>query len=123
MYPYFTKVPRNSSVKIGSKAKLECAASGYPTTQISWQKDGGTEFPAAQEHRMKVFQDDVFLIINVKLIDMGIYSCNAKNSIGTVAANATLTILGIIHIVYNAFKLLWLYVIIIILQNLLGLEI
>lgn len=101
VFPSFTKVPRNSSVKIGFTAKLECSANGYPTPQISWQKDGGNNFPAAQERRMKVdSKDDAFLIINLKLVDMGIYSCTAKNAGGTVAANATLTVLGkkILHI-------------------------
>lgn len=82
-------------MKIGQQVKLECAANGYPAPQISWQKDGGSDFPAAQERRMQVVaKDDVFLIINVKLVDMGIYSCTAKNVAGTIAANATLTVLG-----------------------------
>lgn len=94
VYPFFAKVPGNSSVKTGLTAKLECAANGYPAPQISWQKDGGTDFPAAQERRMKVMaRDDVFLIIDVKLVDMGIYSCTAKNVAGMIAANATLNVL------------------------------
>jgi len=40
-------------------------------------------------------RDDVFLIVDVKLVDMGIYSCTAKNVAGMIAANATLTVLGI----------------------------
>ncbi|KAL4125958.1 hypothetical protein QTP88_010193 [Uroleucon formosanum] len=94
VYPFFAKVPGNSSVKTGLTAKLECAANGYPVPQISWQKDGGTDFPAAQERRMKVMsRDDVFLIVDVKLVDMGIYSCTAKNVAGMIAANATLNVL------------------------------
>lgn len=27
----------------------ECAALGHPAPQIAWQKDGGTDFPAARE--------------------------------------------------------------------------
>lgn len=45
---------------------------------------------------MKVMsRDDVFLIVDVKLVDMGIYSCTAKNVAGMIAANATLNVLGI----------------------------
>lgn len=95
VYPFFAKVPGNSSVKTGLTARLECAANGYPVPQISWQKDGGTDFPAAQERRMRVARDDVFLIVDVKLVDMGIYSCTAKNVAGMIAANATLNVLGI----------------------------
>lgn len=95
VFPFFVKVPSNSSVRTGLTARLECAASGYPVPQISWQKDGGTDFPAAQERRMKVMaKDDVFFIVNVKLVDMGVYSCTAKNVAGVTAANATLTVLG-----------------------------
>jgi hypothetical protein len=48
-------------------ARLECATEGHPAPQSSWQKGGGTDFPA----------DNVFFIANVKLEDMGIYSCMA----------------------------------------------
>lgn len=38
--------------------------------------------------------DDVFFIMDVKPEDMGLYSCTARNTAGTVSANATLTVLG-----------------------------
>lgn len=38
--------------------------------------------------------DDVFFIMAVKPEDMGLYSCTARNTAGTVSANATLTVLG-----------------------------
>lgn len=38
--------------------------------------------------------DDVFFIMDVKPEDMGVYSCTAKNTAGTISANATLTVLG-----------------------------
>lgn len=38
--------------------------------------------------------DDVFFITDVKVDDMGVYSCTAQNSAGSVSANATLTVLG-----------------------------
>lgn len=106
MFPNFFKLPEDSEVMTGHTAKLECAANGYPPPQISWQKDGGNEFPAAQERRMKVIsKDDEFLIIDVKIVDMGVYSCTAKNSAGMIAANATLTVLG--TILYSQFSIIW----------------
>eukprot|EP00061_Rhincodon_typus_P018358 g47506.t1 len=75
-------------------ARLECAAGGHPMPQIAWQKDGGTDFPAARERRMHVMpEDDVFFIANVKMEDMGMYSCMAQNTAGGISANATLTVL------------------------------
>lgn len=115
VFPYFVKVPGDSSVKTGYTARLECAASGYPVPQISWQKDGGNDFPAAQERRMKVMaKDDVFFIVNVKLVDMGVYSCTAKNVAGMAASNATLTVLGInLILIINALNSLFFHLLII----------
>ncbi|XP_072454830.1 leucine-rich repeats and immunoglobulin-like domains protein 1 isoform X3 [Notamacropus eugenii] len=92
--PSFTKMPHDIAIRTGTTARLECAASGHPNPQIAWQKDGGTDFPAARERRMLVMPDDVvFFITDVKIDDMGVYSCTAQNSAGSVSANATLTVL------------------------------
>ncbi|NXA37786.1 LRIG1 protein, partial [Eudromia elegans] len=92
--PSFTKTPHDITRRTGTMARLECAAEGHPTPQIAWQKDGGTDFPAARERRMRVMpDDDVFFIMDVKIEDMGVYSCTAQNFAGSVLANATLTVL------------------------------
>uniref|UniRef100_A0AAQ4PNU9 Leucine rich repeats and immunoglobulin like domains 1 n=1 Tax=Gasterosteus aculeatus aculeatus TaxID=481459 RepID=A0AAQ4PNU9_GASAC len=97
--PSFVKTPRDGTIRMGHTARLECAAEGHPTPQIAWQKDGGTDFPAARERRMHVMpDDDVFFITDVKPEDMGLYSCTAKNTAGTVSANATLTVLETPHL-------------------------
>ncbi|XP_060239808.1 leucine-rich repeats and immunoglobulin-like domains protein 1 isoform X2 [Meriones unguiculatus] len=92
--PSFTKIPYDIAIRTGTTARLECAATGHPNPQIAWQKDGGTDFPAARERRMHVMpDDDVFFITDVKTDDMGVYSCTAQNSAGSISANATLTVL------------------------------
>ncbi|XP_029005946.1 leucine-rich repeats and immunoglobulin-like domains protein 1 [Betta splendens] len=97
--PSFLKTPRDSTIRTGHTARLECAAEGHPAPQIAWQKDGGTDFPAARERRMHVKpDDDVFFIMDVKPEDMGVYSCTAKNTAGTISANATLTVLETPHL-------------------------
>ncbi|XP_040102541.1 leucine-rich repeats and immunoglobulin-like domains protein 1 isoform X2 [Oryx dammah] len=94
VFPSFTKIPHDIAIRTGTTARLECAATGHPNPQIAWQKDGGTDFPAARERRMHVMpDDDVFFITDVKTDDMGVYSCTAQNSAGSVSANATLTVL------------------------------
>uniref|UniRef100_A0A8C1VDD3 Leucine-rich repeats and immunoglobulin-like domains 3 n=1 Tax=Cyprinus carpio TaxID=7962 RepID=A0A8C1VDD3_CYPCA len=94
MLPFFTKAPMDLTIRAGATARLECAASGHPSPQIAWQKDGGTDFPAARERRMHVMpRDDVFFIVDVKTEDIGVYSCTAQNTAGAVSANATLTVL------------------------------
>uniref|UniRef100_A0A3Q4HVF9 Leucine-rich repeats and immunoglobulin-like domains 3 n=1 Tax=Neolamprologus brichardi TaxID=32507 RepID=A0A3Q4HVF9_NEOBR len=92
--PSFTKTPMDLSIRAGATARLECAAVGHPSPQIAWQKDGGTDFPAARERRMHVMpEDDVFFIVDVKTEDIGVYSCTAQNTAGAISANATLTVL------------------------------
>lgn len=92
--PSFTKIPHDIAIRTGTMARLECAATGHPNPQIAWQKDGGTDFPAARERRMHVMpDDDVFFITDVKIDDMGVYSCTAQNLAGFISANATLTVL------------------------------
>lgn len=94
MLPSFSKIPMDLTVRVGATARLECAATGHPTPQIAWQKDGGTDFPAARERRMHVMPSDaVFFIVKVKTEDIGVYSCTAQNTAGAVSANATLTVL------------------------------
>ncbi|KAM8868367.1 leucine-rich repeats and immunoglobulin-like domains protein 1 [Synchiropus picturatus] len=100
--PSFVKMPSDSTIRTGHTARLECAAEGHPAPQIAWQKDGGTDFPAARERRMHVMpDDDVFFIMDVKPEDMGVYSCTARNTAGTVSANATLTVLETPHLAQN----------------------
>ncbi|KAF4519554.1 hypothetical protein B566_EDAN004758 [Ephemera danica] len=95
IYPTFTKNPGNLTQTTGSTAILECVAEGVPKPQIAWQKDGGNDFPAARERRMHVIPaDHMFFIVNVKLSDMGLYSCTAENEAGKIVTNASLTVLG-----------------------------
>ncbi|KAL2103032.1 hypothetical protein ACEWY4_002200 [Coilia grayii] len=94
MLPSFTKMPMDLTIRAGTTARLECAAVGHPSPQIAWQKDGGTDFPAARERRMHVMpEDEVFFIVDAKTEDIGVYSCTAQNSAGAISANATLTVL------------------------------
>lgn len=96
IFPKFSKKPSNMTVRAGETARLECAAHGEPNPQIAWQKDGGNDFPAARERRMHVMPtDDVFFIVNVKIVDMGVYSCTAQNPAGVQVANASLTVLEV----------------------------
>lgn len=89
------KTPANVVAKVGSTARLECSATGTPTPRIQWQKDDGAVFPAAQEKRMQIMDaNEPFFIVNVKLIDSGVYTCMARNAAGVITANATLTVLG-----------------------------
>lgn len=91
--PVFTKVPQNVSAKVGETVRLECAAKGQPAPEIAWQKESGDDFPAARERRMHVMPtDDIFFMVEVKLSDMGMYTCTATNAAGTIASSAFLNV-------------------------------
>ncbi|XP_038666521.1 leucine-rich repeats and immunoglobulin-like domains protein 1 isoform X1 [Scyliorhinus canicula] len=99
--PSFVKTPRDITIRTRATARLECAATGHPTPQIAWQKDGGTDFPAARERRMHVMpEDDVFFIVDVKIEDLGIYTCTAQNIAGAISANSSLMVLETPSLVY-----------------------
>lgn len=94
VFPVFIKTPVDITVKAGHNAKLQCSAFGQPPPVISWQKDGGDDFPAARERRMHVIpNDDQFFIVRTSNIDEGVYTCMARNDAGVIATNATVTIL------------------------------
>ncbi len=62
-------------------------------------QDGGHDFPAAREKRMHIMPNDyVFFIVNVKAADQGVYSCTATSEAGQAVANATLNVLGEVHV-------------------------
>ncbi len=102
VFPVFLRTPANVTVGIGKTAKLECSADGFPIPKISWHKDGGSHFPAAQDRRMKIMnlmnpferQAEPFFIVNVRLEDEGIYTCQAENEAGSILSNASLRVLG-----------------------------
>lgn len=94
VHPVFVIKPKDVTVKAGKPAELKCAAAGEPLPQISWQKDGGDNFPAARERRITVYpNDNHFYILNTRVADEGVYSCTAKNGVGKVVTNATVTVL------------------------------
>jgi len=95
VYPSFVKRPANVTVRLGSMAKLECGAKGYPPPEIAFQKDGGENVPAALDRRFHVMpNDDSFIIMDIKLIDMGEYCCSARNEAGEIRACASVTVYG-----------------------------
>lgn len=92
VFPYFTKRPASVEVRIGDVARLECAAEGSPTPEISLVKDG-IDFPAARERRIHVYNNEtIFFIKPVKSDDEGQYTCIAKNAAGVASSHASLTV-------------------------------
>lgn len=93
--PIFKIIPNNITINATNIARLDCGAIGDPKPEISWQKDGGNDFPAARERRIHVMPtDDAFFIINTKVSDQGIYTCTAENAAGIIKTNGSLIVHG-----------------------------
>lgn len=78
--PIINRPPLNQTVQIGRKITLQCRASGNPTPEISWEKDGHT-IPLGHPHY--VIKPNKNLRINsASLEDAGSYRCIASSRVG-----------------------------------------
>lgn len=95
VFPKLIEKPTNVSVAAGKTFKLRCRAAGHPDPVLSWQKDGGSSFPAANDRRMDFeTESKVYTIKNAQPVDTGKYTCSATNDAGSVNATAFVTVLG-----------------------------
>lgn len=76
--------PRAIMVTKGQRLVLECVASGIPTPQVKWAKDGLD----LRSHNNTRFLLSNLLIDAVSEYDSGTYVCRADNGMGT-ARSAT----------------------------------
>ena len=108
VFPKLIEKPSNVSVVAGKTFELHCQAQGHPEPVLSWQKDGGTSFPAADDRRMDfVPASKVYVIRDAQPGDTGKYTCSAENEAGSVNATAFVTVLSKrTPIISNAEKLI-----------------
>ncbi|CAB4068858.1 ROBO2 [Lepeophtheirus salmonis] len=99
-HPESTIVPKNDPVT------LRCDTSGDPLPEIIWRRNGRKVTTAADDHRSRrvlLPNGSLFFLRTVhsrKETDGGIYSCVARNTLGSVESrNASLTIAGEEHII------------------------
>jgi len=94
VYPRFVLTPSDLTVTGGGSATLKCSATGVPQPDISWQKDSGSDFPAARERRIHVDPEtNTYVITDVRAADMGVYTCTANNPAGSISTNISLAVL------------------------------
>ena len=76
--------PSNQSVLEGGNLTLYCNATGKPTPNITWAKDGSSTV---------VHQGETYSIVDIRRQAAGDYKCTAWNGVGAQKnATATLTI-------------------------------
>ena len=74
--------PLNQTVLEGTNVTLHCNASGKPTPNITWTKDGS---------QAVLFLGDIYGFVNVQRQNAGDYTCTAWNGVGR-QSNATATV-------------------------------
>ncbi|XP_062870656.1 roundabout homolog 2-like [Trichomycterus rosablanca] len=88
--PIIQHGPTNQTVAVGSMAVLGCRASGEPDPTVTWLKDGVGLL--AKDPRMSLLEAGSLQIQNVKLSDLGMYTCVATSSSGETSWGAFLDI-------------------------------
>ena len=92
--PVITEHPSDAVVEKNSPAELTCSASGFPEPKISWYRNG-VEIPTERRRSMLPNGNLYFIrtVSSKRKTDNGIYSCKAKNRLGTAySKNASLFI-------------------------------
>ena len=86
--PSLLQSPVETTVNQSQTAILKCSADGNPTPQITWSKMN-SRLPVG---RHKVESSGALILKDVRPEDEGVYSCEAKNLLGSVNASAKLTV-------------------------------
>ncbi|XP_063968758.1 peroxidasin homolog isoform X1 [Lytechinus pictus] len=88
--PVYTFVPEDVEFREGTSAVIHCAANGYPLPRISWTKEGAN---VVENQRFRILSTGSLHISNTRFSDAGDYRCDATNSLDTLSATATLSVL------------------------------
>ena len=86
--PSLLQSPVKTTVNQSQTAILKCSADGYPTPQVTWSKMN-SQLPVG---RHVVESSGALILKDVRPGDEGVYSCKAKNLLGSVDASAKLTV-------------------------------
>lgn len=70
---------------------LVCEAKGYPHPDIRWHHDSN-EIRNGQHHR--IYSNGTLHIDGTQTRDQGSYRCTATNSLGTMFADASVSVMG-----------------------------
>ncbi|UYV79721.1 ROBO1 [Cordylochernes scorpioides] len=87
--PRWLRQPKDVTALAGEDVELTCDAGGEPAPAVTWQRRGGLP-------RLRSSGADraTLKISDVTSADEGVYLCEAKNSVGSIKASATLTVLS-----------------------------
>ena len=86
--PSLLQSPVETTVNQSQTTILKCSADGNPTPQITWSKMN-SRLPVG---RHKVESSGALILKDVRPQDEGLYSCEARNLLGSVNASAKLIV-------------------------------
>ena len=86
--PSLLQSPLQTTINQSQTAVLKCSADGYPTPLVTWSKMN-SQLPVG---RHVVEASGALILKDVRPGDEGVYSCKAKNLLGSVDASAKLTV-------------------------------
>ncbi|XP_050693558.1 cell adhesion molecule Dscam2-like isoform X6 [Eriocheir sinensis] len=85
--PRWIVEPTDKAFALGSDARLECKADGFPRPSLGWKKAAGTtpgdyRDLAVSNPNVRVTDDGTLQIVNIQKSHEGYYLCEANNGIG-----------------------------------------
>lgn len=90
--PIFTMRLRDRRVQMTYPVRLTCQVLGHPITEIMWYKD---DQRIVENRRCLITNDGQFHTLELAstvLDDSGIYTCSAKNELGSVSCHCSLVV-------------------------------
>ncbi|RWS31821.1 Down syndrome cell adhesion molecule-like protein Dscam2, partial [Leptotrombidium deliense] len=97
--PIWVIEPKSASVVEGNAVTIDCVADGYPVPQIIWKhllaSNANVHFSGSQQYQMirsgphyQVYENGTLRVSKVRIMDRGVYLCQATNGIGSGLSSA-----------------------------------
>lgn len=88
--PFLIRGPQNQTVLSGSSVIFPCRVGGEPMPDVLWRRSAsGGNMPLGRVH---ILEDRSLQLDNVSIEDIGEYSCEADNIVGSVLSTGTLKV-------------------------------
>ncbi|XP_059088461.1 peroxidasin-like isoform X1 [Tigriopus californicus] len=86
--PIFLEEPTDSDVTPGGTIRFRCRASGSPSPEIVWKKDGVLLDPATDSRVRLLGRGVSLVIVAARPADVGLYECVAKSEQGEITSRS-----------------------------------
>jgi len=82
--------PQNQTAVTGTSVTFQCRVGGDPLPDVLWRRTAsGGNMPLGRVH---ILEDRSLRLDDVVLEDVGEYSCEADNAVGSISATGLLTV-------------------------------